>query len=195
MTPIYAFDVTRRTNAAAIADAATFGYLDGEVFDMTVGPKGRFWLEYRPELLVTNDLDPAVDADLHLDGTRTGLPDNWCDVAVWDCPYGYRGTSRLASDADYGLTVYKPANTTDKLIYDGTVEGCRIARRYVLVKVQDSCVATKFRHQTGIVGRAAIAAGARIVGQLHVYGVRAQPKDKQLNVWANYSTLMILESA
>lgn len=194
MTPIFAFDTNRRTNAAAIADAATLGFLEGEVLDLTLGPKGRFWRQHRPEWLVTSDLSLDVDSDLHLDGTDTDLPDNWCDVAVWDPPYGYRGTSRLASDADYDIDHYRPANTTDALLYNGTVEACRIARRNVLVKCQDACVATKFRHQTGIVARAAAAAGARIAGQLHVYGARAQPADKrQRNVWANYSTLMILE--
>lgn len=194
MTPIFAFDTTRRLNADAVADAATFGYLDGEVLDLTVGPKGRFWLRYRPEFLVTNDLDPTVAADLHLDATKSGLPDDWCDTAVWDPPYGYRGTSRLASDADYGLTVYRPANTIDALLFDGTVEACRIARRYVLVKCQSSCVSSEFRDQVVIVARAAEVAGARVAGQLHVYGVRPQPKDKrQLNVWANYSTLVILD--
>lgn len=203
MTPIYAFDTTRRTNAAAIADAATLGFIGDRVLDLTVGPKAGFWTKWQPKYLHTNDTDPDVDpkawrikafAHWQDDARHTSWSDGAFDTTVFDPPYGYRGTSRLAMDANYGITEYKPANAIDALLYEGTLEACRISRGTVLVKCQDSCVASAFRHQTAIVARAAEAAGVIVAGQLHVFGVRKQPADKkQLNVWANYSTLMILK--
>jgi hypothetical protein len=191
---IWAFDVARRTNAHAIVDAHRLGFVEGEVLDLTVGPKARFWTRYRPELLVTNDLSAAVEADLHVDATRTGIPDGWCDTVVFDPPYGYRGTSRLPMDDDYGIGgEYMPSNVIDALLYRGTLEACRVARRNVLAKCQDSSVASAYHHQTGIVARAAADAGWKVAAQLHVYGTRAQPAGKvQRNVWVNYSTLLAL---
>ena len=64
MKPVYGFDPTRRTNGQAIADLATLGLLEGAVLDLTVGPRAGFWARYRPEVLVTNDLDPEVPAEM-----------------------------------------------------------------------------------------------------------------------------------
>lgn len=191
---VLAVDPARRTNAQAIADLTELGWLlpDDEVLDLTVGSNAGFWKRYVPPLLVTNDFDSTVDADLHLDATRTGIPDGWCDVVAFDPPYGYRGTSRFASDKQYGIASYATPKAIDRLLVAGTSEAVRIARRLVLVKCQDSNVACTFHDQTEMATSAIRAAGADVIGKLYVNGGRAQPAGKaQLNPWGYWSVLLI----
>jgi hypothetical protein len=191
---ILANDPARRTNAQALAELAELGWLTDtdEVLDLTIGSNAGFWKRYRPPCLVTNDHDVSIDADLHLDGTRTGLPDDWCDVAAWDPPYGYRGTSTFTTDGQYGIATYSSSKAIDDRLAAGAAEAVRISRRLTLVKCQDSNVASAFHDQTAIATRALTDAGADVIGKLHVNGGRAQPAGKsQLNPWGYWSTLLI----
>jgi hypothetical protein len=195
--PILSFDSERTTNAIAIADAAALGYLDGHVLDLTVGPKAGFWAKWQPERLTTNDLSRAVPADCHYDATATPWSDRSFDSVVYDPPYGYRGTSRLASDERYGLAApYRRADDIDRLLIAGAFEALRLASRFALVKSQDQRVSGRYRPQTMILACAVMNAGARVVDELHVLGGhRAQPTGKrQLGAWASHSTLMVLAS-
>jgi hypothetical protein len=194
--PVLSFDPARTTNAIAIVDAALLGYLDGEVLDNSVGPAAGFWTKWRPDVLVTNDLDPAVEADYHYDARVAPFDSRSFDTVVWDPPYGYRGTSRLPSDARYGLAgPYLTVNERLELLVAGTLEALRLARRYVLVKCQDARVSARHRSQTMVVAQAVAEHGGRLEGVLHVIGGhRGQPAGKrQLGPWTNYSTLMVFQ--
>lgn len=201
MTPVLAYDPARRTNAQAIEHLRTLGWLndDDQVLDVTYGPEAGFWATWRPPLLVTNDLDPTVDADLHEDARRLPMPDDWCDVTVWDPPYANRGKGKRGNGFDeldrrFGTSEYRSRAEVEALLVEGTCEALRVCSRLALVKCQDANVASKYAPQTFLVWEAARATGARLVAEVHVAGVRAQPKGKrQLNVWSSCSTLMVLE--
>jgi hypothetical protein len=193
--PILSFDPARTTNALAIVDAAALGFLDGHVLDLTLGPEAGFWSKWRPAVLTTNDLDTTVPADLHHDARAVPLPDATFDAVVYDPPYGYRGTSRLASDRRYGLAgPYRTADEIDGLLVAGTLEALRLARRYVLAKCEDQNVSGRYRPQTTILAGAVLEHGHRVVAELHVVGgYRPQPAGKrQVNVWHGHSTLVVL---
>lgn len=196
MTPVLDFDPARRTNGQAVADLWRLGLLldSDHVLDLTVGPERGFWTEWEPALLTTSDMDPDVDAHHHWDARRLPLHRGSFDVVVFDPPYANRGTSRLAMDKRYGITEYRTRSEVEGLLVDGTVEALRVARRLVLVKCQDASVASRYQPQSYLVWDAARTLGARLVGELHVAGRRAQPKGKpQLNVWSACSTLMVFK--
>lgn len=190
------FDPERRTNAQAICDLATLGFLRPEdrVLDATVGPQRAFWAYWTPSYLTTNDLDRAVSAQHHWDATSLPLDDRSFDVVVFDPPYANRGTSRLEMDKQYGLGKYRTKAEVEGLLCDGTSEALRVADRAVVVKCQDACVSGKFAPQSYLVWDVARAQGARLVAQLYVVGRREQPKGKvQKNVWSACSTMMVFE--
>jgi hypothetical protein len=195
---ILANDNDRRTNGQAIHDLATLGFLrkEDEVLDLTVGPNAGFWTRWQPDRLTTNARDPEVMAHFHVDASQaiTQFGRKTFDVVVWDPDYGYRGTSALESDANYGLAgPYRTPDDVDRVLIDGMLQSFQIARRYVLVKCQDSCVASKFRDQSGFVTEAARAAGATVAGKLYVHALRAQPAGKkQLNIWGYHSVLLVI---
>jgi hypothetical protein len=192
---ILANDPTRHTNGRAIADLVVLGLIreDDLVLDLTVGPEAGFWTDHRPHFLTTNDLDPDVSADIHVDALISSWPVNGWDVVAWDAPYGYRGTSRLASDARYGIAgKYRTPDQIDRLVIDGTIAAMRMARRLVLSKCQDANVSSRFRDQSGFVTEAVRQAGGKVVGKLYINARRDQPDDKpQLNIWG-YNSVMLL---
>jgi hypothetical protein len=194
---ILANDPDRKRNAQAIADLAELGWLrpDDLTLDMTIGPKAGFWQTWRPRRLVTNDTDPTINADHHQDARHMDFDAGTFDVTVFDPPYGYRGTSALASDANYGVSTYTPAKEIDALLAAGTAEAVRLTRRLALVKCQDSCVASTFHDQSTVAIDAARSAGARVVGKVYVNSYRKQPPKRQLNVWGYSSVLLMLEVA
>jgi hypothetical protein len=201
--PILANDPARVTNAQAVADLARLGILRREdvTLDLTVGPNAGFWTKWRPDSLSTNDIDLDVKADLHVDvrdmrvddGLGHWKPGYW-DVVAWDPPYGYRGTSRLASDATYGLARdYQTPDQIDALLIDGMRIACDLARRVALVKCQDQNIASHFRDQSGFVTEAARAHGATVIQKLYIAVRREQPAGKkQRNVWGYHSVLLVL---
>lgn len=197
MTPVLDFDIGRRTNAQAIADLATLGFLRGDdwVLDATVGPERGFWTLWWPTKLTTNDNDSEVTADHHWDARHMPVMDRAFDVVVFDPPYAVRGTSRHPMDPRYGLGEYRPQREVEQLLVDGTVEALRVADRLALVKCQDASVSGRYAPQSYLVWDAARGAGARLVAELYVVGRRAQPKGKrQRNVWTSCSTLMVFQT-
>ena len=128
--PYSSAEATRRYIHLAFRDAHT-------AIDLTAA-HGGFWKPpVPPDLAITtNNLDPSSRADLHLDFTDTGLPDECYDLAVYDPPHladlgadsimGKRFGSALGSD---GL---------DQLVTAGVREAWRIARLGILVKLADS---------------------------------------------------------
>jgi hypothetical protein len=194
MKPIYNFDPDRKTNGQAIVELATLGYLDGEILDLTVGPEAGFWTRYQPDVLVTNDLDPEVTADFHFDVRVCPLDAKSFDAVTWDPPYGYRGTSRLASDARYGLArSYQTPDEIDSLLFKGTDVALGLARRYVFVKCQNQNVSGAYRPQADRLKAYAEGQGATVVGEMYVTSARAQPAGKrQCNIWVSVSSLVVL---
>lgn len=97
-----------RSNADLIAEVARLWIKDDDlVIDLTYG-LGKWWSKFRPQELVTNDLDPRRDTDYHFD--FTDLP--WAirapvfDVVAFDPPYialGGRTTSTLHKTQGIGM--------------------------------------------------------------------------------------------
>lgn len=193
---------TRTTNAQAIADCRTLGYLDDDhsVLDLTYG-LGRFWKHYRPARLVANDIDPRRDADLRIDWTTPEALallqelGDWDDIA-FDPPYKLNGTSAHPSDDGYGVTGRVTELDRMTAIARGTHCALRLARRHVLVKVQDQVVSGRKVWQTHLVVAFADELGARLIDQLHVQSYRPQPAGRrQLHARQDYSTLLIFDAS
>lgn len=152
-----------RSNAHMIAEAvAPLGYVEGTVLDLTYGVKGGFWTVYRPDLLVSNDLN-APGTDLGYDFRRLPMPDGWCTTVVLDPPYKLNGQPAMG-DMDHRFgTGGKRLNRAEKLamICDGAREGYRVTAKWLLVKVMDQVEGGQMRWQTDMVTRAVEDLGGR----------------------------------
>lgn len=108
------FDPHRTTNARAVINAVQLGWVPGPgrfqdrpVLDMTYGPAGGFWTEYKPLGLVTNDLHSG-NTDLDYDYLKPLPPDmhNRFWSVLYDPPYELKGgrsaAGSHAQDARYG---------------------------------------------------------------------------------------------
>lgn len=191
-----------KTNAEMIADVAKLGYLDGTVIDLTYG-LGRFWTVFRPEVLITNDLDPERPADHHLDFTSTYAClqlGTWPDAVVFDAPYAFKGTSSgKAVDTDYGIDRYRTPDEVDQLRYDGirTAETLLKPGGYLLVKCQDQIVSGKPRWQTyDTVDFCRTSTRLTLVEDFKFLSYRPQPAGRrQVHARRNYSSLLIFRKA
>lgn len=151
------------TNADLIADVAKLGYLDGTVLDVTYG-YGRFWTKHRPAYLIGVDLNPKkTDPTIGpVDFTAMPFPDGWADTVVYDPPYRLSGTPSLGDfDEAYGIEAPTSWRSRIHLIGDGARECARVARRHLLVKVQDQVVSGQMRWQTDVVVDAVTPLGWR----------------------------------
>jgi hypothetical protein len=186
----------RRGNAELIADLAQLGYLPEPVIDVTYG-KGRFWKLYRPEKLVTNDLDPISDSMLHHDFTNFPAPDRLFATVVFDPPYKLNGTASqggpATSDDDYGVggDYRTPAERHD-LMRRGMTEAARMAREFVIVKCMDQVVSGRIHWQTDMMTEHGRTIGLNKIDTLHVYGYRTQPAGRrQVHAHRDYSTALV----
>jgi hypothetical protein len=188
----------RTNNAELMRDIAALGYLPEPVLDATYG-KGRFWNLYRPERMVTNDLDPTTDADVHRDFRRLLFPSGVFASVMFDPPYKLNGTSTgigpSASDDDYGVGgAYSSVEQKMTLIRDGLTECARLADQYIILKCQDQVVSGNVVWQTRIFTDHAERLGFKLVDMLHVRGYRAQPPGRrQLHARRDYSTALVFE--
>jgi len=192
---VYAFDPARTTNAQAIVDCVTLGYLDAEVptIDATAN-SGKFWNLWQPENLIMSDLDERFATDFHWDFLDLPLLDNSAPRIVFDPPYKYVGTSAHALDGNYGINEYLSVAQRDGLICGGAVECARVLARggLLFVKVQDQVVSGQKHWQRRMVVDA--LTHLRLKDELHVSGYRAQPEGRrQLHSASNVSTLMVFE--
>lgn len=184
-----------RDNAELIEYAAMLGYFPAEasVLDATYG-LGRFWTRFRPDRLTTNDLDVELATEFHDDFRKLNFGDGAFDVVVFDPPYGYRGTSRLASDKSYGLGEYLSTAERELLMADGLAECARVTAPggRLLMKCQDQSVSAAKRFQTIMFANLGEEHGLELEDMLHLPGGRSQPEGKtQRHSWANYSTLLV----
>lgn len=199
---IYALG-TRETNGELIADAHDLGYIPGRVLDTTIGPDAGFWTKHRPDELVTNDINPSVEADFHHD-IRDGLPfdDRSFDTVVFDPPYRMsgtrKGTSASVLDERYGLDgEYEPASVIYDRFERGTLESLRLAGQFVLVKCMDQISSGSYQPQTFFVWRTATTAGAILVDHLLVVSnhPRSQPAGRrQVHARREYSSLLVFRA-
>lgn len=191
----------RRTNAAAIADAAALGYLPGPILDLTYG-LGRFWGDYRPDDLTTNDLDPQRGADYQIDWTDIDAVDAFIAehgqfaTVVFDPPYKLNGSGGShASDDGYGVADSATAHERNDAMTRGLHSAMRLTATggYLLHKCQDQVVSAKKVWQTYAAWATVTAVpGWRLVDQLLVAGHRPQPPGRrQVHARQDYSTLMI----
>ncbi len=128
--PYSSAEATRRYIHLAFRDAHT-------AIDLTAA-HGGFWKPPVPPglAITTNNLDPASWADLHLDFTDTGLPDESFDLAVYDPPH----LADLGTDSIMGKRFGSAAGSAglDALVTAGVREAWRISRVGILVKLADS---------------------------------------------------------
>jgi hypothetical protein len=187
----------RTANAELMVDCAALGYLNGRVLDVTYG-LGRFWRDFQPEHLATNDLDPNVWAGNHFDFRSLPFSTGDYDTVVLDPPYKLNGTSTnrgpATSDESYGVQCYMPVAERHQMIRDGITECARVAKRYLLVKCMDQVVSGAVHWQTRIFADHAETVGCQLVDMLHVQGYRKQPEGRrQLHARRDYSTLLVFE--
>jgi hypothetical protein len=105
--------------------------------DLTFGA-GNFWKGSRPPGLTvaSNNIHPKSSADLHLDFTGTGLPDDSYDLVVYDPPHlPHLGETSFMA-ARFG-TIRSTAGFRS-MIEDGAREAWRLARVGIIVKLADS---------------------------------------------------------
>ena len=82
------------TNADMICDVARLGYIQSPCLDMTYGA-GNFLDKYRPDCLVTNDIDLTREADFHWDCTDMPQADLTYATVVLDLPTNSKADPRL----------------------------------------------------------------------------------------------------
>lgn len=127
--PYSSAEATRRYIHLAFRDAHT-------AIDLTAA-HGGFWKPPVPPGLsiTTNNLDPTSSADLHLNFTDTGLPDEAYDLVVYDPPH----LADLGADSIMGQRFGSAQGTEglDRLVTAGALEAWRIARVGMLVKLAD----------------------------------------------------------
>lgn len=191
---------SRSTNAQLMADCAKLGYLNGRVLDLTYG-LGRFWTEFRPDDLTTNDWDESRGADHQWDFTSVPLPSGSFDSVVLDPPYKLNGTGGShPSDEAYGVAdPYMSINDRHMLMKLGLREAIRLARTggFVLAKCQDQVSSGQVQWQTLLLNACAAAgvadgAWGKLVDMLHVQSYRSQPaRRRQLHARRDYSTLLV----
>lgn len=128
--PYSSAEATRRYIHLAFRDAHT-------AIDLTAA-SGGFWKPpVPPDLAVTtNNVDPSSVAQLHLDFTDTGLPDDAYDLAVYDPPHLADLSAESIMGRRFGTAIGTDA--LDRLVTDGVREAWRIARVGILVKLADS---------------------------------------------------------
>jgi len=115
------------------------GFRDAvSVIDMTYGGR-RCWSEPLPPgiVLTTNDIDPARGADFRLDYRATGLPDRFCDLALFDPPHTGDNGKNGHFGRRYGGTAKGNAAVIEDVVA-GAIEAWRVASVGIIVKIIDS---------------------------------------------------------
>lgn len=181
----------RRDNAELIEDAAALGYVRGVCLDLTYG-EGSFWKRYRPDGLVTNDIDP-MKGDYHEDFRATSWLSRSYGTVVFDPPYKMGGTPASPEmDARYGTSKVMTRGEILCGLVGGLAEACRVSDDLVLVKLMDMVSSGKMRWQSDVATDVARACEFRKIDILILPGGRQQPEGTaQKHARHAYSTLLI----
>ena len=201
MSTVLAYDPTRRTNAALVADLRRLGYLgdNAPTLDVTYG-EGRWWKEWRPRHLTASDLYASGARDgliVHpWDYLALPLTDRSFQAVVLDPPYKLNGTSTgagpSAADAGYGVGTWTSAEARMAEVDAAIVECARVSADVLVVKCQDQVNSGRKRWQTHRFADIGEACGMRLVDMLHVAGYRAQPSGRRvMHSASNYSTALV----
>lgn len=183
--PIHQFDPKRRTNAQAIVDCVSLGYLnaDQKIIDLTVGTKRGFWKRWEPVKLWTNDLDPDAPAILRVDYADTRLGDGEFDVTVFDPPYKLNGTGG-SHESDKRFGVARPYRSLDDIVEDhkaGLREAVRITKPggLVLYKTKNQVTCTRYTKLSTIAETEMwLEHDCVLVDELYVNAYIEQPKNR-----------------
>ncbi len=127
----------RAASHEATRALAHFAFRDAHsALDVTYA-HGGFWRDPLPPglHLTTSNLDPSSAAELHLDFTATGLPDDSFDLVVYDLPHLADGGATSIMARRFGTV--KGTAALRETIEDGAREAWRIAAVGILVKVAD----------------------------------------------------------
>jgi len=185
-----------RTNSDLVADIAQFGYFEGSCLDPTYG-WGNFYNKFRPADLTGCDLDPRKSPygpGESVDFRKLPFEDLSFDTVIYDPPYRMSGRpDRGEFDERYGTQEYTRWQDRYQLIYDGLDECARVARKYVLQKVQDQVVSGKKRWMTIDFPRHMEAYGFVLEDKFDMLtNPRPQPPGRtQKHSQINYSTLLV----
>ena len=170
-----------RTNAEVIAAAAQLGYIRPEMLTLDATyERGRFWNDWRPLNLFTNDINPKY-GQFHHDYRALPWASRVFDCVVFDPPYKLKGTGGShPSDEGYGVaTPY--AHWTDVFfdIHDGIDECMRVLAvgGTFLLKCMDQVSGGHKRWTRGFVNHVE-RLGGRHVDTFCVNGYRKQPEGK-----------------
>jgi hypothetical protein len=192
---ILAADPTRRRNGAAIADAASLGYLPEPVVDPTYG-EGGMWTTYSPAHLVAFDLDPDCGVNV-ADLATLPLPPGFAGSLVLDPPYKLGGTPTTSGgdglmNARFGIDRYRTPDEVRQLYADGMAEASRVVRPggFVLVKCMDQMSSARLHLQTSWCDRIADDLPLVLVDQLDVSHT-PRPQRSQRTARKNRSQLMV----
>lgn len=187
----------RPSNAELIVDCAQLGYLRKEwrTLDPTYG-LGVFWQQWRPDVLVASDLDPAKSpTGTSVDATHLPHPDRSFPSVVIDGPYKLNGTPTAAVDGRYG--VHEPTRWQDRmtLLERMLTEGARVlGDGYLLFKCQDQVCSSKVRWQTFVFTAHAMTLGLGLVDRLEQVSYRPQPNGvRQVTARRNASTMLVFQ--
>jgi hypothetical protein len=190
-----------RSNAYLIADCARLGYLDADwhVLDATYG-KGRWWDQWRPAQLTTNDIDAGDEPDVVADFRALPFADDTFDAVAYDPPYITSGGDKstiCAFKARYGLdTVPRYGRELRELINAGLSEAARVVkpRGFVLMKCKNYVEAAIF--EAGVFmawDHGTKGDGLELVdAMVHLSGTGPQQRGRpQRHSRSNYSTLLV----
>lgn len=149
------------TNAELMRAVAPL-YLEGSVLDVTYG-EGAWWDCFRPDPFACHDLNTLDGVDCR------ALPEadsTWATVA-FDPPYVHAGTAGRSKARPgtplrffqrYGIGSRRVGDPLE-LIAAGTVEACRVASDFVLVKCMEYVASSRFNDAPLIATLAALEAG------------------------------------
>ncbi len=178
------------TNGHMIADVAALQLIPEPVIDLTYG-EGKFWTEYQPNDLTSNDLHKP--ADLSIDWTEV-MPveeQGQYGCAVFDPPYKLNGTP---TDTDrYG--VHEKVTVKERLrrIEVGARNATSLIREggTLLVKVQNQVANGEMHWQTDMVDNAVLIDGLFKKEAMFHFLHTARPQRSQRRARNNYSTLLV----
>lgn len=189
--------VQSERNGPLIAAAAQLWLNDNDrVLDMTYG-RGRFWTEYRPDYMCTNDIDPETDAFHHEDFRKLSFAGGSFDVVVYDPPYILRGGDPTTStvedfNARYGLERFQTMDELRLLILDGLREAIRVTSDRLLVKCTDQISSGRFvGNHHWIVGRCLERGLEQVDEFVHYSGTGPGSWERQLHSRRAHSFLCI----
>lgn len=188
---------TEGTNADLIEACGQLGYIRGDTLDATYG-QGRFWNNWRPYDLWTNDSDDTTAAEFNYD--FTDFPLGWVskfDTVVFDPPYKLNGTGGShPSDAGYGVADTVGWRERHELIRRGILECSQVLKTggHLLLKCQDQVSSGKVRWQTLEFSDFATNNWLELVDRFDLIGHRRQPEGRrQLHARRNASTLLVFK--